>query len=285
MSNKLLKAFAPVSKKRVRQHFVSSNQSPLILSIETASRAGGSLALKRGAHLLALRAGEAGESQTQSLLPHIESLFAETGLALSDVELFAAAVGPGSFTGLRTGLATVKALAATLARPCVGIPTLHAVACAAGNSASTVAMIPAGRNEVYAQLLRVASNLDVTELDAARHTAPQILFEQVKNLTSLIWAGESAHVYAGEIEAYAKAQEVSFVNEAATAKNLSRADENKDWRIAPAIKTLAVVVAELALRRFRCGRSHGPEELRAIYVRASDAELNEKCRAQKTPSK
>src|SRR5262252_1548671 len=83
---------------------------PLILAIETATRAG-SVAVNRGESLLSAVTGDAAVSHSASLIQMIEQALAQAGQRLSDVDLFAAASGPGSFTGLRIGLATVKALA------------------------------------------------------------------------------------------------------------------------------------------------------------------------------
>ena len=110
--------------------------TPIILSLETATL-GGSVFLGRGSVQLAMRNGDPQVSQSASLLSDINESLEEAGVSLQEVDLFACASGPGSFTGLRIGIATLKALAASLKRPCVGIPTLQAVAHAAG---------PFGRN-------------------------------------------------------------------------------------------------------------------------------------------
>src|ERR1700704_5091138 len=99
------------------------SDAPLILSLETATM-GGSVFLGRGNLELATRAGDPRVSQSFSLLSDISDILQEAPASLHEVDLFACASGPGSFTGLRIGLATVKALAASLNRPCVGIPTL-----------------------------------------------------------------------------------------------------------------------------------------------------------------
>src|SRR5947207_1763330 len=129
-------------------------QSPLILSLETATLAG-SVALSRGNQMLAALAGDSGVSHSNTLLHDVDKLLSEAHIDLSDIDFFAVATGPGSFTGLRIGIATVKALAATLDRPCAGVPTLQAIALAAGPSPGSIALLPAGRGEVFAQLFSV----------------------------------------------------------------------------------------------------------------------------------
>ena len=73
---------------------------------------------------------------------------------------------------LRIGLATIKALAETLDRPAAGIPTLEAVALSGGVSAATVALLPAGRGEVFTQLFSVTGSDTVEPLDEAAHIPP-----------------------------------------------------------------------------------------------------------------
>src|ERR1044072_8567602 len=119
----------------------------VVLSLETATM-GGSVFLGRGTSELAARVGDPQVSHSNSLLTDIDAVLKEAGLELNDVEGFVCAAGPGSFTGLRIGLATLKALAATLDRPCVGIPTLEAVAHSLGPSQAKIALLPGGRGGV-----------------------------------------------------------------------------------------------------------------------------------------
>src|SRR6266516_3327173 len=113
-------------------------KEPLILAIETATRAG-SVALSRGTEILSHAEGNAAESHSISLLETVENILKLIGVKLSDIDLFAAASGPGSFTGLRIGLATTKAFAVCTNSKCVGISTLAAIAHAAGESEHTIA--------------------------------------------------------------------------------------------------------------------------------------------------
>src|SRR5687767_1095270 len=114
---------------------------PLILSIETATLSG-SVVVTRGDEILGVINGDANISHSNTLLGDIDKLLAQTQITLSQIDLFAVATGPGSFTGLRIGIATTKALAATLDRQTVGIPTLEAVALSGGVSAESVALLP-----------------------------------------------------------------------------------------------------------------------------------------------
>ena len=258
--------------------------APLILSLETATRSG-SVALTSGSQLLALRAGEAQTSHSMKLLHSIEEMLKETGASLQDVELYAAASGPGSFTGLRIGLATIKSFAATLSRPCIGIPTLSAVASAAGLSRRTLAMIPAGRGEVFAQLLSVEESGEVTPVCEAVHKAPERLLESVSNLNRLKLAGEGVRQHESLIKMLAQREGIRLVyeeesdNEGVSESDTQIAEDvgedvEKRWLIARPVNALATHVAALAYLHYKNGATLRPEQLQAIYVRPSDAELN-----------
>ena len=222
-----------------------SNDAPLILSVETATLAG-SVALARGEQVLAASTGNAGISHSNTLLNDIDVLLGGAHVALGEIDLFAVATGPGSFTGLRIGIATVKALAETLDRPCAGIPTLEAIALAAGESERSVALLPAGRGEVFAQIFSVTQDGLVTTLENATHISPQILLEKYGSSDDVVWCGEGAIANRKLLE---------------------------NGRVAPPILNLATHVASLALKRFREGRLQPADALQAVYVRPSDAEL------------
>lgn len=224
---------------------------PLILAVETATLSG-SIALARGDELIASVSGDPAVSHSNTLLADLDKLLSETTFKLADIDLFAVAAGPGSFTGLRIGIATVKALAATLARPTAAIPTLQAVALAGGASEASVALLPAGRGEVFAQLFSVSVDGTVTALDEPSHISPQKMIDKYGSLERAVWCGEGAI-----------AQRELIENSAA----------GKQWRIASRKDNLAQSVATLALRNFRQDLLVAPDALQAIYVRPSDAEL------------
>ena len=248
--------------------------NPIILSLDTATL-GGSVWLGSGTTELAARTGDPHISQSASLLKDINDSLNQARLELSQVDLFACASGPGSFTGLRIGLATLKGLAASLGRPGVGIPTLHAVAHAAGPSPATVALLPAGRGEVFAQLLSVSESGAVTELDAPAHLSPPSLLELYSSRARLKWAGAGAHLQHHLLAHHAQEHGIYFASE----NDADGANHNGGlWLLAPADHNLARHVAALALEVFQTGDIQSPHSLSAIYVRPSDAELNQKCR-------
>ena len=228
---------------------------PLILAIETATRSGG-VAVARGEQVLATRAGDATVSHSMNLIEMIEEALQDAGVKLSEVDLFAVAEGPGSFTGLRIGLATAKAFAAHLNRKVAGVSTLAAVAHASGADGEVIALLPAGRGEVFAQRLSVNRG-NVAAMDEARHLSPSAVIEQYGEIDRLTLAGEGARIVTPP------------------------KGENSNWIVMDDSRNLAPSIALLGFVNYREGKSVEPEDLRAVYVRASDAEINEQWLRQK----
>jgi tRNA threonylcarbamoyladenosine biosynthesis protein TsaB len=247
---------------------------PLILSVDTATL-GGSVCLTRGKEIIASIIGEATISHSNALLRDINQILKTAGVTLSDVDLFACAAGPGSFTGLRIGLATVKAFSMTLSRPCIGIPTLQAIAHSCGPANVVVAAQPAGRGEVFAQLLSVSSDGIVKELDTPSHVSPKAMIEKYGALTNLKWAGEGARLYQDRIRDAAYERTIEFRDEP-----VNSTGDGRGWGLAGREPNLAKEIAALALQRCQGGEPGAPNSLRAIYVRLSDAELKEQCQQQ-----
>lgn len=252
----------------------ADSSDPLILAIDTATRAG-SVALARGRNLLHLQTGDKETSHSVDLIATVEASLETVGARLSEVELFAAASGPGSFTGLRIGIATIKSFAVSVDKQCVGVPTLAAVAHAAGTSSRTVALLPAGRGELFAQMFSVDGDR-VRALDAAAHLSPAVVMEKYGAIQSLSWAGEGAHLNAGILFDQAKARGIAWTDED------SDSVLKEGWRLAPRLDELAGSIAVLAFEEYRAGRITSPGELRAIYVRPSDAEINEQWQSEKS---
>lgn len=240
---------------------MAEKQEPLILAIETSTRAG-SVCLARGAQVLNAVLGDVASSHSTDLIDNVERVLREGQAKLSDIDLFAITVGPGSFTGLRIGLATVKAFAVCVQKPCAAVSTLAAIAHAGGDSERTVSILPAGRGEVYTQAFSVRGEI-VLALDGASHIKPGELPEKYSNVDTVMWAGEGAH------------QHLELLRAGGVGNEISRG-EGAGWRLAPLTEHLANSVAALALTDYRQGKVTEANNLLANYVRASDAEINQR---------
>jgi hypothetical protein len=128
-------------------------------------------------------------------------------------------------------------------------------------------------------MFSVSDDGAVVELDAAAHLSPQRLVEKYGAQRKLRWAGSGAHLQRDFLGRYATEQEIALVEE------LHESDDRRPqsnlsnlWTIAARETNLAKSVAALALQLFQAGKLQSPDFLSAIYVRPSDAELNQQCR-------
>ena len=127
----------------------------LILAFESSAKAA-SVALCRDGHLISQYSQCSGLTHSRTLLPMAEDMLKNAELSIADVDLFAVAHGPGSFTGIRIGVSTVKGLAWASDKPCVGVSTLEAMAwhgVAAGGLVCPV--MDARRSQVYNALFEI----------------------------------------------------------------------------------------------------------------------------------
>ena len=97
-----------------------------ILALDSTAQTA-TVALTEDEKLLAEYTLNNGNTHSETLLPMVESMLTQLGMEVDDVELFALSCGPGSFTGVRIGAATVKGLAFGMHKPCIGVSTLEAL--------------------------------------------------------------------------------------------------------------------------------------------------------------
>jgi len=123
-----------------------------ILALDTATHLGTVALLEErdGALLVLAEASASVDSRHgETLLPHLTDVLARGGLKPEDLTMLAVGIGPGSFTGVRVGLATAKGLCLALKIPLVGVSTLDVVAAGAGDHAKLLVLLDAKKGEVF----------------------------------------------------------------------------------------------------------------------------------------
>lgn len=244
-------------------------RQPLILGLDTATDSR-SVVVTRGTTILSHLSCDARATNSTSVLGDIDRVLGEASIPLRHIDLFAVAAGPGSFTGLRAGIATVKGLAMTLGKRAVGVQTLHAVGHGAKPSESLLALIPAGRGEVFAQHLSLREDGAVVEHGPPTHAAPEQLIEDAFKIGGrLKWAGSGAEKYLDLIREAARREGIPLT----PGGPLAGEDGGRAWEVAARCAPLARSIAFLALGALRGGANTAAEELKAIYVRPADAKL------------
>ena len=216
----------------------------LILGVDTSGK-NGSLALVRfeaeSAHTLELVPLEGGTFSAQ-LVPQISVLLLKHSLTKQDIDAFAVVSGPGSFTGLRVGLAAIKALAEILRKPIASVSLLEIVARCAEKGSPVIAALDAGRGEVY---------VGISECRGQTYSAVP---EEVLTL--------------GEFRSKASASRVVTPNQK-LAERLKAGNINVTMIPQPRADS----VARIGHEKIRKGEIVSPEALDATYVRRSDAEV------------
>src|SRR4030066_1663165 len=163
-----------------------------ILALETATMAG-SIAIVDDEELIAEVKLNINVAHSERLISSIDYLLNASRLSIKDIDAFAVSIGPGSFTGLRIGLSTIKGLSYAAKKPIVPVPTLDAFARRLRFSSYPVCpMLDARKNEVYAALYG-CENGQCGKIIPETAIAPADLLKDIKGRT--IFTGEGAKIY------------------------------------------------------------------------------------------
>lgn len=240
--------------------------TPLTLAVDTTS-ARRSVALAKGNRLLGVIGVDAGPTHSWNLHDEVDLLLDKCQSTLSEIDVLGVTTGPGSFTGLRVGVAAVKGFAHALDKPVVGVTSLEAWARRAGVSGRVCACIDAQRGELYAQVFDVDGVGAVRPVTDPRLIPPQEVCAWLSDQSDLLFAGDGVGISRAEWEAWARqcGREIRFVSVPPTPV--------RGWMAIEIIEFLAPAVAWLAERRLREGHVQTAVTLDALYVRASDAEM------------
>jgi tRNA threonylcarbamoyladenosine biosynthesis protein TsaB len=212
-----------------------------------------SVAIAAGNRLLGEASGEAGQLTAARLVPAVQNLFTDCGLAPAELDGFAVTIGPGSFTGLRVGIAFIKGLAYATAKPVVGLSSLALLAMNARESTIPVCpLFDARRSEVYGGLYRFANGLETIIDDSVK--PPERFFGGIPG--EALFLGDGAVRYQEMI--------VEILGNKALF-----ADRRLNY---PA----AAAGIPLALKAFADSKAVPPDALLPRYLRLSEAELNRK---------
>lgn len=217
------------------------DDATLILALDTSTDQAG-LALARGPALLEERLWRSGQNQTAELLPNIAALMERHGLAPRDLGALVVARGPGSFSGLRVALATVKGIALALDLPLASVGTLAVEAFPFRQDGRPVCpVLDAGRGDLYAALFGTLQG-SWAQLGGERLATPGELAASVPEGT----------LFCGEVPEAAR--------EALAAAGRGTA-------LAPARPRSAAALAALGWERLRQGLADDVATLQPVYLR------------------
>jgi len=174
---------------------------PVILAIDTSSSEA-RLAVSSAENIIAALTIRDNRPHSQTLFSQISTILQLAEIKIQDIGAFAVATGPGSFTGLRVGLAAIKGLADSLSKPCLGVDSLDLLALVSGLDGAHLVMISAGRGEVYCGFRDVASGDIVNGSMSDKVGDPSSVLRamtQYLRLPKLIITGDVGYKYEDEV--------------------------------------------------------------------------------------
>lgn len=174
-------------------HTQPAEGTDVMLALDTSTEWAG-IGLAVGADVRT-RVWQTGRTQTTSVLPAIDDMCCEAGIAPSELDAVAVATGPGTFTGLRVGMSIAKGIVLAGGVPIIGIPTLEITAAAVADEEDLVAVLPAGRGRVVWQ--RFGPSRDASP----RNTTLDQLIEALQGMPEVLVAGEIAEAQQERVEA------------------------------------------------------------------------------------
>ncbi len=223
----------------------------LFLGIDTSTPCG-SIALAEPGKIHAEWALNVPKTHAGRLLQDIQSLFRLTGIGLDQVDGIAVTTGPGSFTGLRIGLATAKTMALVNGKPLVGIPSLDVLVENVPYAPGLIcAVLDARKGEIFTALYRKDAQGETKRLTDYLAVTPEALLEKINE--PALFLGDGIKVYEDFLEK-GLGQTALFAPQEC---HIPRAS----------------VLCRLAFQRMTSEGASHPRDLKALYVRASDAEL------------
>jgi tRNA threonylcarbamoyladenosine biosynthesis protein TsaB len=222
-----------------------------ILGIDTSTPCG-SVGLTDDEWIIAEYAMNSPVTHSERLLAAVEFILKESRLTPRDLDGWAISLGPGSFTGLRIGLAAIKGLAFATDKPVLGIPTLDILAAQVAPTPYVICpILDARKKEVYAAFYRYGDGEDPKRMTAYQASSPEDLIKEVGEKT--IFIGDGVRSYGG----FLRGALPSLAIVLPTPFNLPHGS----------------TIARLGLDRLRKGEVPDLAALTPIYVRPSEAEL------------
>jgi tRNA threonylcarbamoyladenosine biosynthesis protein TsaB len=242
---------------------ISIEDQPLIFALDTSSKLT-SLAIAKGARLIAHFGAELDDNRSARLWELTDFLLSSVGLKIEDADLFAVCVGPGGFTGLRVGMATIKGFAEALHKPVIAVTSLEARAAVEYPATCVCVLSNAYRGEVYWQLFSYDKEGHPKPVGIAKVGVLSQVLAEIAEHEEVIFTGDGAQGQSDVI--------LQFHNSNIGREN-SLENSRQGWSIRPRSGFLAERIAQLAYWKYRKGEAVSSQELEACYVRSADVKL------------
>ena len=171
-----------------------------ILSIDTASDICG-VSILEDRNLIINLDNNTGRTHSENLMPMVEQAFLQTNLTLKDIDLLVCDKGPGSFTGIRIGVATIKAFHDSLSIPCVGVSSLEALAHGIQKDGLIFSILDCKNNNCYFALYELKNSQYIEIIPPSTDTITNALnsVKQIVADSSVCFVGDGAEIYKTQI--------------------------------------------------------------------------------------
>jgi tRNA threonylcarbamoyladenosine biosynthesis protein TsaB len=226
----------------------------IVLGVETATGVG-SVAIVNDKGIIGEFTLNVSLNHSERLLPIIDQLLKNSDISLSRIDGLVVSLGPGSFTGLRIGISTIKGLSLASEKPVVGIPTLDGLAHHYPFAETLVCpMLDAKKKEVFAALYRWNSSFELQKITSDLAISPQKILQNINE--RVVFLGDGSRVYE------------SLIKEFLGSKALFAPPHLGHPR--------AATIACLGLEELKKGNTLALNNLAPLYIRSPDAERNMK---------
>jgi tRNA threonylcarbamoyladenosine biosynthesis protein TsaB len=235
----------------------------LILAIDTSGPAGGITLAEADAQSFRVieSAAIAGGTFSAQLIPTLAALLKKHGYGVKDLGGFAAASGPGSFTGLRVGLSAIKGLAETLHQPIATVSVLEALASLADRTGTIATAMDAGRKEIF---------LGIYQKDADKSAEKSASQAGLHSDHTLIRQREELLTQQDFLATLATERPAVIITSDAAVAELASASHSAVLVVA---RPGSEMIARLGAAKLLAGETVSVEALDANYLRRSDAEI------------
>jgi tRNA threonylcarbamoyladenosine biosynthesis protein TsaB len=242
----------------------------LILAIDTSGQFGGiTLAeANAGSFRVIESAPIAGGTFSAQLIPTLAAMLSKHGYGVKDIGGFAAASGPGSFTGLRVGLSAIKGLAETLHKPIATVSVLEALAFLADGDGKIAAAMDAGRKEFFLGVYQKNANTGSTRME--QYAQNSVLQAATHSDHSLTKQREDLLTQQDFLATLSTERPAVIITSDAGIAELAAASHSSVVVVTP---PGSEVIARIGAGKLLVGETVSVEALDANYLRRSDAEI------------
>jgi len=230
------------------------NTDVIVLAIDTCDSRG-SLAVLRGDAVLQIVAHDSAEDYSSWLLPAAGRALKASGVEMGGVDGYAVAAGPGSFTGVRVGLTTVKAWGEVYRKRISGVSRLEAIAIQAAGNAHVAAFVDAQRGQVFGAVFQRRG-------ESLERLGEEMVIPPGKFIESAVELAKGGSISWVSIDAACLASEESW-----------KAREARGEKVESVSSTLAPAIGRIGMAQLAVGHFTDALSLDANYVRRSDAEI------------